>query len=59
MKSEHLSVVIIITVIKEESSVSSGLPKFTLDDLKSLKQWLAELHVVQVIAWNIGVCGFL
>ena len=66
--SEHLSPVIITPVFKEESSVSArtssaevantGLPKLALDDLKSLRQRLAELHVIQVIVWNISVCSF-
>ena len=60
VKSEHLLVVIITSVFKEESSVSmwmsstevanTGLPKLPLDDLKSLRHQLAELHVIQVIA---------
>ena len=66
---EHLLAVIITLVFKEESSVSAwrssteiantGLQKLTLDDLKSLGYWLAELHVIQIIAWNISVCSFL
>ena len=66
VKSEHLLAVIIASDFKEESSVSvwmsstevtnTGLPKLSLDDLKN---WLAELHVIQVIAWNISVCSFL
>ena len=69
VKSEHLSAVIIISVFKEESSVSAwmsstkvantGLSKLPLDDLKFLRHQLAELHVTQVIAWNISVCSFL
>ena len=69
VESEHLSAVIIISVFKEESSVSAGmsftevantgLPKLPLDDLKSLRHWLAELYVIQVIAWNISPCSFL
>ena len=69
IKSEHLSAVIITSVFKEESSVSAwtsstaaantGLPKLPLDDLKSLRHWLAELYGLQVIAWNISVCTFL
>ena len=31
---------------------NTGLPKLPLDDLKSLRHRLAELHVIQVIAWN-------
>ena len=69
VKSEHLLAVFITSVFKEENSVSTwtsftevaktGLPKLPLDDLKSLGHWLAELHVIQVIAWNISVCTFL
>ena len=69
IKSEHLFAVIITSVFKEESSVSvwtsstevvnTGLPKLPLDDLKSLRHWLAKLYVVQVTAWNINVCSFL
>ena len=71
VESEHLLAyaVIITSVIKEKSSVSTlmsstevnntGLPKLPLDDLKSLRRRLAELHVIQVIAWNISVCSFL
>ena len=69
VQSEHLLAVIITSVFKEEISVSSwmsstevintGLPKLPLDDLKSLRHRLAELHVIQVIAWNISVCNFL
>ena len=68
-ESEHVLAVIITSVFKEESPVSiwmsstevanTGLPKLSLDDLKSLKHWLAELYVIQVITWNISVCGFL
>ena len=57
--------VIITSVFKEESSVSAwtsstevvntGLPKLPLNDLKSLRHRLAEMHVIQVIAWNISV----
>ena len=60
VKSEQLLAVIITSVFKEKSPVSiwtsstevvnTGLPKVPLDDLKSLRQWLAELHVIQVIA---------
>ena len=60
VKSEHLLAVIITSFFKEESSVSvwtsstevanTGLPKLPLDDLKSLRHCLAELHVIQVIA---------
>ena len=69
VKSEHLSAVIITSIFKEVNSVSAwtsstevtstGLPKLPLDDLKSLRHWLAELHVIQVIAWNINLCSFL
>ena len=54
--SEHLLAVIITSVCKEESTVSTwtsstevantGLPKLPLDDLKSFRHWLAELHVI-------------
>ena len=56
VESEHLLVVIIISLLKDESSVSAwtsstevtntGLPKLPVDDLKSLKHRLAELHVI-------------
>ena len=59
VKSEHLLAVIITSVFKEESSVytwtsskevaNTGLPKLPklpLDDLKSLRHCLAELHVI-------------
>ena len=69
VKSKHQSAVIITSVFKKESSVSAwtsfteiaytGLPKLPLDDLKFLRHWLAELHVIQVIAWNISACSFL
>ena len=69
VKPEHLLAVIITSVFKEENSVSAwtsstevantGLPKLPLDDLKSLKHRLAELHAIQVIAWNTSVCSFL
>ena len=69
IKSEHLLTVIITSVFKEESSVSAwttstevintGLLKLPLDDLKSLRNWLAEMHVIQFIAVNISACGFL
>ena len=69
VKSEHLLAVIITSVFKEENRVfawtsstevaNTGLPKLPLDDLKSLRHRLAELHVIQVIAWNISVCSFL
>ena len=65
VKSERLLAVIITSVFKEENSVSAwtsstevpntGLPKLPLDDLKSLRHRLAELHIIQVIAWNISV----
>ena len=55
VKLENLLVVVIISLFKE-SSVSAwtsstkvtntGLPKLPLDDLKSLRHWLAELHVI-------------
>ena len=60
VKSEHLLAVIITSVFKEERSVSAwtsstevantGLPKLSLDDLKSLRHRLAELHacIIQV-----------
>ena len=60
VKSEHLLTVIITLVFKEGSSVSAwmsstkfantGLPKQPLDDLKSLRHRLAELHacIIQV-----------
>ena len=66
IKSEHRLAVIITSILKEESSVSTwtssteidntGLPKLLMDDLKSFIHQLAELHV---IAWNISVCSFL
>ena len=69
IESEHLLAVIITSAFKEESSVSTwtssteiaktGLPKLPLDYLKSLRHRLAELHVTQVIAWNISACNFL
>ena len=69
VESENLLAVIITSVFKEESSVfawtsstevaNTRLPKLPLDDLKSLRDWLAELHVIQVIARNISVCSFL
>ena len=69
VKPEHLLAVIILSVFKEENSfsawtsstevINTGLPKLPLDDLKSLRHWLAELHGIQVIAWNISVCSFL
>ena len=69
VRTEHLSEVIITPVFKEESFVSAwtsstkiantGLPKLPLDDLKSLRHWLAELRVIQVVAWNVSVCSFL
>ena len=65
----NLLAVSITSVFKEESSVSAwtsstevantGLPKLPMDDLKSLRHRLAELHVIQVIAWNISVYSFL
>ena len=69
VKSEHLLTGIITLVFKEENSVSAwtsstevantGLPKLPLDDLKSLRHQLVELHVIQVVTWNISVCSFL
>ena len=69
VESEHLLAVIITSVFKEESSVSTwtsftevantGLPKLPLDDMESLRHQLAELHVILVIAWNVSVCSFL
>ena len=69
VESENLLAVIITSVFKEESYVSAwtrstevantGLSKLPLDDLESLRHRLAELHVIQVIAWNISVCSFL
>ena len=69
VETEHLLAVIITLFSKEESSVSAwtsstevantGLPKLPVDHLKSLRHRLAELHVIQVIAWNISVCSFL
>ena len=60
IKSEHLLAVIIASVFKEESSVSAwtssteiantGLPKLPLDDLKSVRQRLGELHIIQAVA---------
>ena len=62
VKSEHLSAVIITSVFKEESFVSAwmsstevtntGMPNLPLDDLKSLRHQLAELHVS--ISYNTG-----
>ena len=59
----------ITSVVKEENSVSAwtsftevdntGLAKLLLNDLKSLRHRLAELHATQVIAWNISACSFL
>ena len=56
VESEHLLVVVIISLFKEESSVSAwtsstqvtntGLLKLPVDDLKSLRHRLAELHVI-------------
>ena len=69
VKSEHLLAVIITLVFKEQTPVfarasstevaNTELPKLPLDDRKSLRHQLAELHVIQVIAWNISVCSFL
>ena len=65
--SEHLLAVIITSVFKEENSVSAWmssteitntiLPNLPLENLKFLRN--SELHVMQVIAWNISVCSFL
>ena len=69
VESAHLFPIIITLVLKEESYDSAwmsfteiantGLLKLPLDDLKSLGHQLAELHVIQVIAWKISVCSFL
>ena len=69
VKTEHLLAVIIAPVFQEESSVctwtsstevaNTGLPKLPLDDLKSLRHWLTELYLIQVLVWNISVCSFL
>ena len=69
VESENLLGIVIKSVFKEGSSVSAwmcstivantGLPKLPLDDLKSLRHQLAEMHVTQVTAWNISVCSFL
>ena len=60
VKSEHLLALIIASVFREENSISAWtiskevantvLPKLPLDDLKSLRYWLAELHacIIQV-----------
>ena len=66
VKAEHLLAVIITSVFKEENSVSAwtsstevantGLPNLPLENLKFLRHRLAELHVIQVIAWNISAC---
>ena len=66
VKSEYLLAVIITSVFKEKNSVSAwmsstevaniGLPNLRLENLKSLRHRLAELHVIQVIAWNISAC---
>ena len=68
VQSEHLSAVFITSVFKEESSISiwtsstgidnTVLLELPLNNLKSLRHWLAELHVIQVIAWNINVYSF-
>ena len=65
VESQQLLAVIITSVFKEESSVSTwmsstevtntGLPKLPLDNLKSLRRRLAELHAIQVIARNISI----
>ena len=69
VKSEHLLAVIITSVFKEENSVSAWtsstdvasteLRKLPLDNLQSLRHRLAELYIIQVIAWNISVCSFI
>ena len=69
VESEHLLAIVIKSVFKEGSFVSAwmsstvvantGLPKLPLDDLKSLRYRLAEMHVIQVTAWNISACSFL
>ena len=56
VEAEHLLVIVIISLFKEESSVSAwtsstevtntGLPKLPVDDLQFLRQWLAELHAI-------------
>ena len=56
VESEHLLVVVVISLFKEKSSVSAwtsstevintGLPKLPVEDLKSLRHRLAELHVI-------------
>ena len=68
-KSEDLLAVIITSIFKEESSISAWmsstevtnneLPKLPLYDLKSIRHWQVELHVIQFIAWNISACSFL
>ena len=67
VKSEHLLAVIITSVFKEYSSVSAWMSstevantvliKLPLDHMKSLRYCLAELHVIQGIAWNISACS--
>ena len=69
IKSKHLSAVIITSVFKEESFVSTWMSstevantrllKLPLDNLKTLRHWLAKLHVIQVIVWNISVCSYI
>ena len=69
VKSEHLLAIIITSIFKHESSVSTwmsstevantGLLKLPLDDLKSIRHRLAKLHVIQVIALNISVCSLV
>ena len=68
VKSGHLLAVIITSVFKDDSVyawmsstevVNTRLPNLPLENLKSLRHRLAELHVIQVIAWNISVCSFL
>ena len=60
---------IVTPVFKEESFLSDwtsstkvakiGLRKLPLDDLKSSRHQQAELHVIQVMVWNISICSFL
>ena len=67
VKPEHLLAVIMMSVQKSSVSawtsstevINTELPKLPPDNLKSLRHWLAELHGIQVIAWNISVCSFL
>ena len=60
VKPEHMLAVIITSVFKEQSSVSTwtnsteidntGLLKLALDDLKSPRHQLTKAHVIQGIA---------